>query len=93
MRPLFLFLRVVALMLSIVFAALGLLHIGIGVWVVTTHFSLAALAGSLVVFAGFGGWMTYLGTRALVQQCRLAFEWWRMVQRERALPAAKIVLR
>jgi hypothetical protein len=92
MRPLFLLLRVIALFVASVFTALGLLHIGFGLWMICARASLGSVGG-FAICAAFGGWMTYLGMRALVQQLRLAVEWWRMSRRERGLPAARIVLR
>lgn len=93
MRPLFVFLRVIASLVASAFAALGLLFIGFGVWMVCTAVGPASAVGSLVVLVGFGGWMAYLGARVLFEQSRLVVEWRRGLRRERGLPRATILFR
>jgi hypothetical protein len=87
----FLFLRLVTLFVASVFTALGLLQIAIGVWLVWHGFSLVSPVVGLALFAVFGGWMTYLGSRVLIQHSRLAIEWRRMARRDRAFPSARLV--
>lgn len=92
MRPLFLFLRVIASLVASAFTALGLLFIGFAVWMVCTQLSPVS-AVSMFVLVGFGCWMAYLGARVLFEQSRLVVEWRRRLRRQRGLPRAIVLVR
>lgn len=93
MRALFLFLRVVASLISLSFVALGLLYAVLAVWLVWQLPRTGAELGALVGMAGFGVVMLYLGTRVLREQARMFLAWWGSLRRERGLPQARLVLR
>jgi hypothetical protein len=93
MRTLFLFLRVVAAMISLSFVALGVLAAVLAIWLgwqlPRTGGELGALSGMAV----FGGLMLYLGTRVLREQGRMFAAWWCSARRASSLPPARLVLR
>lgn len=84
MRALFVFLRVVAAMISLSFVALGTL-----VWQLPRT---GAELGGLFGMAAFGVLMLYLGTRVLREQGRMFLAWWAGLRREPTLPPARLVL-
>jgi hypothetical protein len=93
MRALFVFLRVVASLISLSFIALGLLYAVLAVWLVWQLPRTGAELGGLVCMAGFGAVMLYLGARVLREQVRMFLAWWGGLRRERGLPQARLVLR
>jgi hypothetical protein len=93
MRALFLFLRVVASLISMSFVGLGLLYAVLAFWLVWQLPKSGAELGGLVGMAGFGALMVYLGGRVLVEQGRMFSTWWHVTRRERDLPQARIVVR
>jgi len=93
MRALFVFLRVVASLISVSFVALGGLYAVLAIWLIwQLPHSGAGIAG-LLGMAGFGVVMLYLGARVLREQARMMLSWWRAARRERVLPQARLVLR
>jgi hypothetical protein len=93
MRALFLFLRVVASLISMSFVGLGLLYAVLACWLVWRLPKTGAELGGLVGMASFGALMIYLGARVLLEQGRMFATWWLSTRRERYLPPARIVLR
>jgi hypothetical protein len=93
MRALFLFLRVVASLISMSFVLLGALYAGLAVWLIWQLPRTGAGIGGLIGMAGFGLVMLSLGVRVLREQARMALSWWRQARRERLLPQARLVLR
>jgi hypothetical protein len=91
MRAMFLFLRVVASLISLSFIALGASSAVLAVWLVgqlpRTGIEICALAG----MAGFGAAMVYLGSRVLRELVRMAAGWWQMTRHAGALPRARLV--
>jgi hypothetical protein len=93
MRTLFMFLRVVAALISLSFVALGILAAVLAVWLVWQLPRTGAELGALSGMAVFGVVMLYLGTRVLREQGRMFLAWWGGVRREPTLPSARLVLR
>jgi len=93
MRALFMFLRVVAALISISFVALGMLVAVLAVWLGwQLPRSVAELAGVLGM-AAFGALMLYVGGRGLREQGRMFLAWWGSLRRGPTLPPARLVLR
>ena len=93
MRALFMFLRVVAAMISLSFVALGVLAAVLAVWLVWQLPRSGTEIGALSGMAAFGVLMLYLGTRVLREQGRMFLAWWAGVRRGPTLPSARLVLR
>lgn len=93
MRALFLFLRVVASLISMSFVGLGILYAVLAFWLVWQLPKNGAEIGGLIGMAGFGALMIYLGARVLIEQGRMFTTWWHVTRRERDLPQARIVVR
>jgi hypothetical protein len=93
MRALFMFLRVVAAMISLSFVALGILAAALAVWLVWQLPRTGAELGALSGMAVFGVLMLYLGSRVLREQGRMLLAWWGSVRREPTLPSARLVVR
>jgi hypothetical protein len=93
MRALFLFLRVVASLISMSLVGLGVLYAVLAVWLICEMPRTGAGVGGLAGMAGFGLVMTYFGARVLREQGRMFVSWWRTVRQERGLPQARLVLR
>lgn len=89
----FLFLRVVASLISMSFVGLGLLYAVLATWLVWQLPRTGAGIGGLLGMATFGALMVYLGARVLVEQGRMFATWWMSARRARCLPEARIVLR
>lgn len=93
MRALFMFLRVVAALISLSFVALGMLAAVLAVWLgwelPRTGAELVALLG----MAAFGALMLYVGIRVLREESLMFFAWWGGPRREPTLPPARLVLR
>jgi hypothetical protein len=93
MRELFMFLRVVAALISLSFVALGILAAVLAVWLVWQLPRTGAELGGLSGMAVFGVLMLYLGTRVLREQGRMLLAWRGGARREPTLPSARLVLR
>jgi hypothetical protein len=93
MRALFLFLRVVAAMISLSFVALGMLVAVLAVWLGWQLPRSIADLGMVLGMAAFGVLMLYVGARVLREQGRMFLAWWGGVRHEPTLPAARLVLR
>jgi hypothetical protein len=93
MRALFLFLRVVASLISMSFVGLGLLYAVLAFWLVWQLPRTSAGLGGLLGMASFGALMVYLGARVLVAQGKMFTTWWLSARRARCIPEARIVLR
>src|ERR1041385_5159916 len=93
MRALFLFLRVVASLISMSFVGLGLLYTVLACWLVWQLPKSGAELSGLVGMAGFGALMVYLGGRVLIEQGRMFSTWWHVARRERDLPQARVIVR
>jgi hypothetical protein len=93
MRALFVFLRVVAAMISLSFVALGTLATVLAVWLVWQLPRTGAELGGLFGMAAVGVLMLYLGTCVLREQGRMFLAWWAGLRREPTLPPARLVLR
>lgn len=93
MRALFLFLRVVASLISMSFVVLGTLYAVLAIWLVWQVPRTGFGVGGLIGMAAFGVLMLYMGARVLREQARMAVSWWRTARRERDLPQARLVLR
>ena len=93
MRALFMFLRVVASLLSLSFVALGMVAAVLAVWLVWQLPHSGAALGGLLGMATFGVLMLYLGTRVLREQGRMLLAWWGGLRREPTLPSARLVVR
>ena len=92
MRALFLFLRVVASLISMSFVGLGLLYAVLAFWLVGQLPKTGPQLGGLVGMATFGALMVYLGGRVLLEQGRMFTTWWLSVRRAR-VPEARLVVR
>jgi hypothetical protein len=93
MRALFMFLRVVAALISLSFVALGMLAAVLAVWLVWQLPRTGAALGGLFGMAAFGVLMLYLGTRVLREQGRMFLAWWGGLRRQPTLPPARLVVR
>ena len=93
MRVLFVFLRVVAALISLSFVGLGMLAAVLAVWLVWQLPRTGAELGGLSGMAAFGMVMLYLGSRVLREQGRMFLAWWSRARRDPALPPARLVLR
>lgn len=91
MRALFMFLRVVAALISLSFVALGVLAAALAVWLVWQLPHSGAALGGLLGMAMFSVLMLYLGTRVLREQGRMFFAWWVGLRRQPTLPMARLV--
>jgi hypothetical protein len=92
MRALFLFLRVVASLISVSFVVLGSMSAVLAVWLVW-QLPRAGTGAIGLVMASFGALMLYLGIRVVREQARMYVSWWRSARRERLLPSARLVVR
>ena len=92
MRALFLFLRVVASLISVSFVILGSMSAVLAIWLV---WQLPRASTGLIglVMASFGALMLYLGIRVVREQARMYASWWREARRGRLLPSARLVVR
>jgi hypothetical protein len=93
MRALFMFLRVVAALISLSFVALGMLVIVLAVWLGWQPLRGVAHLGGVLGMAAFGALMLYVGGRGLREQGRMFLAWWGGLRREPTLPPARLVLR
>ena len=93
MRALFVFLRVVAALISLSFVGLGMLSAVLAVWLVWQLPPTVGELGALFGMAAFGVLMLYLGSRVLREQGRMFLAWWNSLRREPDLPPARLVLR
>ena len=93
MRALFMFLRVVAALISLSFVALGMLAAVLAVWLVWQLPRSGTELGALFGMAAFGVLMLYLGTRVLREQGRMFLAWWGGLRRQPTLPSARLVVR
>lgn len=89
----FVFLRVVASLISMSFVGLGLLYAVLAMWLVWQLPNTGASVGGLIGMAGFGALMVYLGARVLLEQGRMVATLWSTARRTRGLPQARIVMR
>ena len=93
MRALFVFLRVVASMISMSFVVLGGVYAVVAIWLLWQIPRSSAEIAVLLGLAAFGLVMLYFGGRVLREQARMVLSWWRAARRERVLPQARMVLR
>ena len=93
MRAMFVFLRVVASLISMSLVALGALYAVLACWLVWQLPGSRTALTALVAMVGFGGLMIYLGARVLLAQGRMFAAWWQEARRARGLPEARLVLR
>jgi hypothetical protein len=92
MRALFLFLRVVASLISMSFVGLGVLYAVLAFWLVGQLPRSSVGLGGLLTMATFGALLVYFGGRVLLEQGRMFATWWLLARRAR-VPEARIVLR
>ena len=93
MRALFMFLRVVASLISLSFVALGMLAAVLAVWLV---WQLPGNGTALVgagTMAALGVLILHLGIRVLREHGRMFLAWWGGLRRQPTLPPARLVVR
>jgi hypothetical protein len=93
MRALFMFLRVVAALISLSLIALGTLVDAVAVWLGWPLPRDVADINMVLCMAAFGALLLYLGARVLREQARMFLARWGGLDREPTLPPARLVLR